>query len=96
MSSDEGDALMDDLLSGSMVTLCVVASLFFWRFWRQTQDRLFAFFAGAFDLLALNYLFLAVNPRTSEVRPYFYLIRLLAFLLIIAAILDKNRGDTAD
>jgi hypothetical protein len=85
--------LWDHLLSGAVVSLCLVASLFFWRFWKETRDRLFAFFAGAFDLLALNYLLLALNPRTSEVRPYFYLIRLLAFLLIIAGILDKNRGD---
>lgn len=85
--------LLDNLLSGVVVSLCLIASLFFWRFWKETKDRLFAFFAGAFDLLGLNYLLLAINPRTSEVRPYFYLIRLLAFLLIIIAIIDKNRGD---
>lgn len=84
---------MEDLLSGIVVTLCTVALLFFVRFWRGTGDRLFAFFGGAFGLLALNYLFLALNPRDSEVRPYLYLIRLVAFLLIIIAILDKNRGD---
>lgn len=87
---------MDDLLSGVVVALCGVASLFFWRFWKETRDRLFAFFAGAFALLGVNYLVLALNPRTSEVRPYFYLIRLLAFLLIIVGILDKNRGDASD
>lgn len=85
--------MVENLLSGIAVTLALVASLFFLRFWRTTGDRLFGFFGGAFVLLGLNYLMLALNPRNSEQRPYLYLIRLIAFLLIIVAILDKNRGD---
>ena len=82
---------MDDFLSGVIVALALVAALVFLRFWRQSRDRLFGFFAGAFVLYGLNHLVLTFNPRDSEIRPYLYLIRLAAFLLIIVGILDKNR-----
>jgi hypothetical protein len=67
------------------------AGLFFLRFWRHTHDRLFLLFAGAFWLLSLSWLGLALFDPTDETRPYVYAIRLLAFLLIIVATIDKNR-----
>lgn len=82
---------MDDFLSGLVVALCAVAGVIFLGFWRQSHDRLFGFFSGSFFLLGLNYLMLTFNPRDSEIRPYLYLVRLAAFLLIIFAIVDKNR-----
>ena len=82
---------MDDFLSGLIVALAATASLLFLRLWRQARDRLFVFFAGSFALLGLNYLLLTFNERESEIRPYLYLLRLTAFILIIVAILDKNR-----
>lgn len=85
---------MDDFLSGLVVALCAVAALVFLRFWRQSRDRLFALFSGSFALLGLNYILLTFNPRDSEIRPYLYMVRLAAFLLIIFAILDKNRKAT--
>ncbi len=83
---------VDTFISGVIVALCVIAGLFFFRFWRGTQDRFFGLFGTSFLLLAVNYLVLAFNPRESEVRPYLYLIRLAAFLMIIFAVIDKNRG----
>ncbi len=80
-----------DILSGVVVTLWAIAGVVFLRFWRESHDRLFAFFATAFMLLAINYLVLAVNPRDSEIRPYLFLIRLAAFVGIIVGIIDKNR-----
>ncbi len=82
---------MDDFLSGLIVALSLVAALVFLRFWRQSRDRLFGFFAGAFFLYGLNHFVLTFNPRDSEIRPYLYLVRLAAFLLIIIGIVDKNR-----
>ena len=68
---------------------------FFIRFWRQTEDRLFALFGLAFALLGANWTILAVyNPR-EESRHLVYIIRLAAFLVFIAAIIDKNRGGRA-
>jgi hypothetical protein len=69
-----------------------VAGLFFFRFWRETHDRLFQLFGAAFWLLATSWLLLGLFSPTEEARPYIYAIRLVAFMLIIAAILDKNRG----
>ena len=83
---------MIDFLNGANMVASAVASLFFFRFWRQTADSLFASFALAFALLALNWAALAVVPPEYEFRPLVYLLRLAAFALIIAAIVEKNRG----
>jgi hypothetical protein len=67
------------------------AGLFFLRFWRDTRDRLFLMFALAFWTLALNWLGLALVAEPEEGRTFFYLLRLCAFLLILLAVIDKNR-----
>jgi hypothetical protein len=67
------------------------AGLFFFRFWRDTGDRLFLLFGAAFWLLSLTWLLLALLDPTAETQPYIYAIRLVAFALIIAATIDKNR-----
>ena len=69
-----------------------VAGLLFFRFWRESHDRLFAFFGAAFWLLSLSFVLLGVFSPTDDTRPYIYGIRLVAFALIIFAIVDKNRG----
>ena len=69
-----------------------VAGLLFFRFFRQSHDRLFAFFGGAFWLLSLSWALLAAFSPTDDTRPYIYSIRLVAFALIIFAIIDKNRA----
>ena len=66
------------------------AGLFFLRFWRESRDRLFGFFALAFFLLAVNRLLLLFVPEDSEMTLAPYLVRLLAFGIILAAIVDKN------
>ena len=76
---------------GALVTGCSVAGLFFLRFWRKTRDRLFAMFAVAFWLLGLNWLALAFTEQ-DEVKTFYYAVRLVAFVLILFAIIDKNRA----
>jgi hypothetical protein len=68
-----------------------VVGLLFLRFWRETRDALFGLFGAAFWILALSYTLLGLFSPTEEARPYVYLLRLVAFLLIIAAIAGKNR-----
>ena len=63
----------------------------FLRFWRQTADRLFLLLALAFGLMAANSTLLAAINPSHESRHLIYLLRLGAFLVIIAAIIDKNR-----
>lgn len=72
-------------------TGCLTAGLFFLRFWRDNRDRLFLIFALAFWALALNWLVLVAVPVAAEKHHYAYLIRLVAFLLLLVGIIDKNR-----
>lgn len=82
---------MIDILSGTLIALDLVAGLFFLRFWRTSRDRLFVMFAAAFWILAVQRVLLAVTRQVFEDQAAFYLLRLLAFLIIIVAIVDKNR-----
>jgi hypothetical protein len=82
-------------LLGALACGSFVAGLFFFRFWRLTRDRLFAIFGAAFFVLSLNRTLLALLPRVEEVRPYLYLVRLLAFALVLYAVIDKNRSRDA-
>lgn len=82
---------MDQLLLGAIAMASLVIGLFFLRFWKNTRDRFFLFFATAFGLEGVNRALLGFNQGTSENEPLYYLIRLLSFTLILIAILDKNR-----
>ncbi|MFZ5656458.1 MAG: DUF5985 family protein [Pseudomonadota bacterium] len=67
-----------------------VAALFFLRFWRSSRDRLFLYFAVAFGLEAANRAAYAWNGAQSEEVTLYFSLRLLAFSLILWAIIDKN------
>jgi peptidoglycan/LPS O-acetylase OafA/YrhL len=82
---------MNPVLGGALTLASALAGLFFARFWRDSRDRLFLFFALAFLALAGNWLVLARSPRLPDTDAVAFLPRLLAFLLIIAGIIDKNR-----
>jgi hypothetical protein len=81
-------------LYAASATGALMAGVFFLRFWRDTRDRLFAFFAAAFWLLGLSWALLGLSSPTEETRPFIYAIRLVAFLLIIVGIVDKNRASS--
>ena len=84
---------MNSFILGAVVMACGVIGLFFLRFWRRTGDRFFAMFAASFWLLGVNWLLLAFTDPTAETRRIvLYMIRLLGFVMIIAAIIDKNRA----
>jgi len=84
--------MLNQFLNGAIMMGFLIAGLFFLRFHRRTRERLFAMFAAAFFVLSIERVVLAfVNPQ-AEFRPYVYLIRLAAFLLIFLAIVDKNRA----
>ena len=82
---------LNSLILGMLVMAAAVVGTFFLRFWRRTHDRLFAIFAVAFFLLGLNWLLLAIYAG-DEINSAVYAIRLLAFVLILIAIVDKNRA----
>jgi hypothetical protein len=85
-----GDALVNApavFLSGCLTMAYAVAGLFFLRFWRDSRDRLFAFFAAAFWILAAQ----RAVVTLMNVSEIVYGLRALAFIVIIFAIVDKNR-----
>ncbi len=81
---------MISFLSGVVTAGFLVSSLFFYRFWRKTSDRFFLAFAIAFLLLALNQALAQWIGAADERVGYTYLLRVVAFVVIIVAILDKN------
>jgi len=86
-------AAMGIALGGALAALAFVAGLFFLRYWHASGDRFFLFFTAAFWLMAINWGGIAAVGPADETRPYLYLLRLGAFVLIALAILDKNRRD---
>lgn len=77
-------------LRGMLFALSLVAAVLFSRFYKKTHDRFFVLFAAAFAVLAVNWFGVAFGPE-NEARKWVYVIRLVAFLLILGAIVDKNR-----
>ena len=82
---------MHEMLIGAIATAAFVAGLFFLRFWFATRDRFFLFFAAAFWIEGGHRALIYNVAGNNEASPYYYLVRLLAYGLIIAAIVDKNR-----
>ena len=81
---------MTNFIFGIITMGYVVAGLFFAKFWRRSRDPLFAIFAVAFWLLALNQAIVSVLDVPREEQSWAYLLRLAAFILIIVAIVYKN------
>lgn len=77
-------------LRGFIAMGYLVAGLFFLRFYTRTRDRLFLLFCVAFWLLGMlrAAMLLVVDPMEQH---YLYWLRLVAYLLILTAIIDKNR-----
>lgn len=82
---------MREVLSGTLAAGFLVVALHFARFWTQSRDRLFLFFASAFSLLGINALALGLSDPQGDFRVAVYGVRLAAFLLIIYGVYDKNR-----
>ena len=78
-------------LMGVVATGHFVGGLFFLRFWRKTNERLFLTFALAFWILGAIRLAMVLVQDPIEHNHYLYWLRFLAYLLILVAIIDKNR-----
>jgi hypothetical protein len=84
---------LNAFLSGAVAMGSLVAALFFLRFWKQTHDRFFLLFSVAFLLDAADRVALGAFGWTTldpEQEPLFYAVRFVSYLVIIAAIVDKN------
>jgi len=83
------------MLQGATAMGCVALAVLFLRFWVRSRDRLFAIFAGAFAVFAINRVLLVTLVSSEETDVMIYGIRALAFGLLMLAILDKNRAPPA-
>lgn len=85
---------MTEFLSGGSMVAALTIAYLFHRFWRRSGDRFFALFALAFVVFGINRLVLNLLGD-NENALFVYASRAAAFLLIIVAIVDKNRADRA-
>jgi hypothetical protein len=83
--------MIEGFLIGVIVTASLVASAFFFKFWRKTRDLLFLGFCAAFLIEGVNRFFILFVADPAAGNKTIYVIRLVSYLLILAAIAYKNR-----
>ena len=84
---------MYGLMTGAIVMAHMGIALFFLKFWKKSHDRLFLLFSLAFLFMAINRIGLAfIDEGVEFYYTGLYVLRLIAFLLILFAIIDKNRA----
>jgi hypothetical protein len=81
---------MTHMLAGAIAMASLIIALFFLRFWRASGDRFFLYFALSFAIEGLHRVHAVMRDSGGEDSPLHYLIRLLAYGLILWAILEKN------
>ena len=84
-----------EFVSGGTAVAAFVIALYFIRYWRHTRDPLVFMFSAGFLTFAISRLILAFLDEDDEGRVFIYGLRLVAFILILVAIIDKNRGLSA-
>lgn len=85
--------------SGIAAASFLMAGVYFLKFWRASRDPFFFRFAMAcwlitlerFVLIKLQEGQLSIRAPLAESHSWVYIIRLLAFALILLAIIDRNR-----
>jgi hypothetical protein len=82
--------------NGVSAAASIVAAVVFLRFWRETEDRLFACLALGFALLAANWAALSLLVVPAETRHLVYVVRLGAFVVLLGGIVDKHLSESAD
>jgi hypothetical protein len=80
-----------EFLWGALAMAALVAGLHFARFFARSRERLFLALAATFWIMSLNWTLLAILDPDDESRHYVMVVRLVAFLVLIAGIVDKNR-----
>lgn len=83
--------MIEGFLLGVIVCSSLVAGVFFLKFWRQTRDVLFLAFGTAFIVEGINRACLLLLDQPNRGHMAVYLVRLFSYLLILAAIVFKNR-----
>ncbi len=85
-----GHPTVDLFLLGFATACSLVAGLFFLRFWRDTHDTLFLGFAAFFLIEGASEALALTLSRPNEGAFWLFLMRLVATLALLGAILWKN------
>jgi hypothetical protein len=81
---------MVDFMTGAIAMGSFVAGLFFLGFFHRTRDRIFVFFLAAFWLDAAGRVVEVALRLSDENDSIVYIVRLVAYGIILAGIFDKN------
>lgn len=89
-----------DFLSGISMATFTASGIFFLRFWRASHDRFYLLFCFACWFLALERVMAQffyglqepIRSAATEASSWVYLLRLAAFVVIMIAVVDKNRA----
>lgn len=87
---------MNEFISGTIASASAVAGLYFFRFWWSTRDRFFLYFAASFWIEAANRTALGLLGIAQENEPFVYGVRVVAYGLIVYAVLRKNSAPARD
>lgn len=82
---------MASFLDGAVAMACLAISVFFLRFWRQSEERLFLCLASGFGVFAINYAALGLLPLADEHLAYAFALRLVGFVAILVGVAMKER-----
>lgn len=85
--------MMVDMFRVATLVCDLAIAVFFYRYWKDRHDGLFAFFASAFLLMAISTLVVIIIGGRGDYAPFAYGLRLAAFLSIIVGIINKNRPE---
>jgi hypothetical protein len=81
---------MMEFVSGVIACGYLAVAGVFLILWRRRADPLFRAFAIAFLLFALNQVFTAVLVTRTEPTSLIYALRILGFVIIFGALLDRG------
>jgi hypothetical protein len=87
---------MYNFISGAIMLGCWIISLYFLKFYKKSQDRLFQIFSLAFFVLGVERILPVFLVIDEKPKTFTYIIRLIAFILILAGIVHKNRHQKAN
>ena len=93
---------LPSLLCGINMATFAASGVFFFKFYRRLNDRFFLYFALACWLLSLERIILfnmpdpfpSVSTPQNEGQSWVYLVRMVAFLIIVVAVIEKNRKES--
>ena len=81
----------NEMLIGAIAMASFVIGGFFLRYWDRGRDRFFLLFSMSFFVEGANRVLQALSESPHEGSLGRYGVRLVAYTLILAAIVDKNR-----